>query len=68
MAVEVKECQTLAEFITECKDAGIRLAKLTEYAFVEPDDLGEGAIGMVGKKRLVVTAFLKDTVQLLRWQ
>ena len=68
MAVEVKECRTLAEFIAECKDAGIHLAKLTEYAFVEPDDLGEGAIGMVGKKRLVVTAFLKDTVQLLRWQ
>ncbi len=68
MAVEVKECQTLTDFINRCKDVGAQLAKLTEYAFVEPGDLGEGAIGMVGKERLVVTAFLKDTGQLLRWQ
>lgn len=63
----------VGEFIDECKNTDVRLVKLRDYAFVEPGQLGGGAIGMIGKERLVLTAYAKskngeENNKLLRWQ
>ena len=68
MSVEIKPIATPEEFIEECNKADIRLVKLSEYAFVEPGALGGGAFGMIGKERLVLTAFAKAQNTILRWE
>lgn len=68
--VKEVECETLKQFIEKCKKADVRMAKLTEYAFVEPGFVGAGSVAMIGKERLVLTAFNNGEAEkkLLRWQ
>jgi hypothetical protein len=68
MNVNTKTFTNPDEFIRACTEATIRLVKLLEYAFVEPGSLGAGAFGMIGKERIVLTAFEKIENRILRWE
>lgn len=68
LSVREREENKLSEFIGACKKAGTYLVKFTKYGFVEPGNMGGGNVGLIGKKRFVLTAFLKQENVLLRWQ
>lgn len=66
--ISTLDLTTISEFVTACKTANVRLVKLMTDAFVEPGDAGAGAIGLIGKERIVLTAFDKASRQLFRWR
>lgn len=67
MAIEIETADSFAQFVKKCQAADVRLVKLAESAFVEPGDVGGGAVGMIGRERIVLTAFVKSRDTLIRW-
>lgn len=69
MDIHEVKCKGFEDFLNKCTENGVRLVKMTTDAFTGPEDVGGGAISIVGKERMVLTAFIKKPEYLLlRWE
>lgn len=67
MDITERKIDELSKYVQMCVESGIRLVKLSEYAFVEPGEVGRGAVAMIGKERIVLTAFDMKKRMIYRW-